>query len=47
MRALFQTLGNKRYLHDLEKLLNDRLTELTPFEDETLAMLGRDLLDLR
>lgn len=25
MRALFQTLGNKRYLHDLEKLLNDRL----------------------
>lgn len=42
IRALYQLVGNKRYLNDLENLLT-RLGDLSPEEDETLLMLARDL----
>lgn len=42
IRALAQTLGNKRYLHDLEDLLK-RLEPLSSYENETLWYLIRDL----
>jgi hypothetical protein len=41
IRALAQTVGNKRYLHDLENLLNK--LELTPHDEETIWYLIRDL----
>jgi len=43
MQALYQMLGNKRYLHDLETLLKDKLGDLKPEENETLMFLTRDL----
>jgi len=42
IRTLYQTVGNKRYLNDLENLLA-RLGDLSPEEDETLLMLAHDL----
>jgi len=42
IRALAQTIGNKRYLHDLEDLLK-KLEPLSSFENETLWYLIRDL----
>jgi len=42
IRALAQSLGNKRYLHDLEDLLK-RLEPLSSYENETLWYLIRDL----
>ena len=44
MRALYQLLGNKRYLNDLEKIL-ERL-ELTPHERGTMQYLQNDLKQL-
>jgi hypothetical protein len=41
IRALAQAVGNKRYLHDLEDLLNK--LELTPHDEETIWYLIRDL----
>jgi hypothetical protein len=45
MQSLYQMLGNKRYLHDLEKLFQDKLADITPQENETLMFLMRDLKD--
>lgn len=42
IRALYQKVGNKRYMHDLEDLLK-RLEPLSAFENETLWYLIRDL----
>lgn len=42
IRALAQTVGNKRYIHDLEDLLK-RLEPLSSFESETVWYLIRDL----
>ena len=47
MQALYSMLGNKRYLHDLEELLKDKLGDLTPEEDHTLVYLMRDLNDFQ
>lgn len=44
MRSLYQALGNKRYLHDVEIIL-ERL-ELTAAEENTLQMLSRDIANL-
>ena len=47
IRSLYSVLGNKRYLHDLEDLLNEKFAELTSFEDETIMYLARDLKRLK
>ena len=44
MQALFQTIGNKRYLYDLEKMIVN--LELTPEQLQTVSYLIRDILDL-
>lgn len=46
MRVLFSTLGNKRYLHDLEILLKDKLADLSGKDEETLLLLCRDIQEL-
>jgi len=43
MQTLYQILGNKKYLHDFEKLLKDKLGDLSPEDNETLMYLVRDL----
>jgi len=43
MRALYSTLGNKRYLHDFETLLNEKLADIAPNEDQILLYLARDI----
>ena len=43
IQVLYQTVGIKRYMRDLEKLLDEKLTDLTPMEKETIMMLSRDL----
>lgn len=46
MQTLYQVVGNKRYMRDLERLLNDKLTDLDEFDAETLRMLARSLREL-
>jgi len=46
MKALYVTVGNKRYLHDLDELLKAKLVDLEPRDNETLLMLARDIADL-
>jgi hypothetical protein len=41
MQVLYRTVGNKRYLHDLEVLL--KKLELTGHDEQTLHFLARDL----
>lgn len=43
MRVLFQRLGNKRYLYDLEILLEKYLNNLQPDELQTINYLIQDL----
>ena len=43
IRTLCQKVGNKRYMRDLEKLLEEKMKDLTPHEQETLNMLARDI----
>lgn len=45
MRALYATIGNKRYLNDLEELLA-RLGTVSGEEEQTLLMLARDIRDI-
>lgn len=47
IRALYQKLGNKRYLHDLENLFTEKLTNLTGGEKQTIMYLVRDLNSMR
>jgi hypothetical protein len=47
IQAFYQLLGNKRYIHDLEILLNEKLTDLTPHEQQTLMYLFHDLKSIR
>lgn len=42
--TLYQLLGNKRYLHDLEVILG--WLELNPHDSQTIMYLMRDLKDL-
>lgn len=44
--TLHQTLGSKRYLHDLEELFNEKLTDLEARDEETIYHLIRDLKEL-
>ena len=43
VNTLTQTVGNKRYIRDLEKLLEEKLTDLSPFEAQTIQYLINDL----
>ena len=45
MRALYATLGNKRYLNDIEELF-DKLTEVSPEEEQALLLLARGIRDI-
>lgn len=45
MRSLYQSIGNKRYLHDLEIFLSK--LELSPEEAQTLCYLSRDIENLK
>jgi len=45
MSSLYQAVGNKRYLHDLEQFLNG--LEITPEVKQTLMYLSHDLNDLK
>jgi hypothetical protein len=40
-QTLYQILGNKRYLHDLEKMLSE--VELTPEQKRAVLYLVQDL----
>lgn len=46
VRVLTQKVGNKRYLKDLEILLSKKLTNLSPYERQTLLFLRGDLNSL-
>lgn len=41
MQALYQTIGNKRYLLDIEKLFEG--VELTPEQQQALRYLAQDI----
>ena len=43
MSALYQLLGNKRYLHDFEQMLTTRFDNMNGFEKQTVMYLVRDL----
>lgn len=43
MSALYQLLGNKRYLHDFEQILTTRFDNLDGDEKQTIMYLVRDL----
>lgn len=43
IRAFATSTGNKVYLRNLEELLEERLSDLTPQETETLYYLIRDI----
>jgi hypothetical protein len=43
IRALAQTSGNKVYLRDVEKILNEKLADITQQEVHTMYFLVRDL----
>ena len=45
MKTLYVLLGNKRYLHDLEKILEK--LDLTPAERQTMEHLRNDLRNLQ
>ena len=45
MGCLYQTLGNKRYLHDFETIL-ERLGELSAQDQQTIRYLCQDLRGL-
>lgn len=44
MRALYATLGNKRYLNDIENLL-DKLSDVSPEEEHALLLLANAIRD--
>ena len=46
IRALYETVGNKRYMHDIEELLK-KLPELTPNEQAAIRFLASDLRQLK
>lgn len=45
MQVLYRALGNKRYLHDLEVLLKERLAGISANDQDTLFRLARDIED--
>jgi len=45
MDSLYQALGNKRYLHDVEMILAKM--ELTADEERTLLLLANDIANLK
>jgi hypothetical protein len=46
MQALHSTLGNKRYLHDLEILLKEKLKDIAPQDEQTILYLAHDIADI-
>lgn len=48
IRALYQAVGNKRYMHSIDKLLREKLAEqIAPAEREALRYLAMDLRHLK
>lgn len=47
IRALSQKVGNKVYMRDLEKLLKEKLNDLSPMDKETILFLTRDIKFLK
>ena len=45
IKTLYQVVGNKRYMHDIEKYL--KRIEITPKEKHTLRYLIADLKELK
>jgi hypothetical protein len=43
IRSLYGLVGNKVYMRDLEKLLEEKLVNLTPADRQTLLYLARNL----
>jgi uncharacterized protein YjiS (DUF1127 family) len=43
MRAIRSTIGNKRYLRDLEILLEEKLKDIAPQDEQTLFYLAHDI----
>jgi len=41
MSSLYQSLGNKAFLRDLETLLVEKLTDLSPYDESTLDHLAK------
>ena len=46
-KTLFQVLGNKRYLCTLEKMFQDKLSDILPEEKRALRYLIQDLNELK
>jgi hypothetical protein len=46
MQALYSTLGSKRYLHDLEILLKEKLKDIEPQDEQTILYLAHDISDI-
>lgn len=45
MHSLYTLLGNKVYLRDLETLLKEKLTNLSPHEKQTLLLLAQGIIN--
>lgn len=46
IRALYETVGNKRYMHSIEEMLK-KLPDLTPAEREAIRYLASDLRQVK
>lgn len=45
VRSLYAVVGNKRFMHDIERLLEERLKDLDGMGSEAVCMLARALRD--
>ena len=46
VKALYVTLGNKVFMRDIEKLLEEKLVDLTPAQENDLGHLSRAIRQL-
>ena len=47
IRALYETVGNKRYMHSIEEMLKKLPADLTPPEREAIRSLASDLRQVK
>lgn len=47
IRGLFQVVGNKRYMSDIEQLFKTKLSEISPKDKQSLRYLIQDLKRLQ
>jgi hypothetical protein len=46
IQALYSAFGNKGYIRELQKLLEEKLKDIEPKDEELLLYLARDITEL-